>query len=169
MTTTFAEPAARTGAITLAEASEFVWLEADLLDRRDYAGWLALWSETGIYAIPTDPAATDLVGSLNYAYDDAAMRAMRVERLTAGHAISSSPAAASVRTISRFRVVAASAEAIELTAAEHLVDYKFERQRLWAADVEYRLARVDGVLKLDRKVVRLINAGDALAGLSYLL
>lgn len=156
-------------AVTLAEATALVWLEADLLDVRDYDGWLDLWSEGGIYAIPTDPAAVDLAATLNYAYDDAAMRRMRVERLTAGHAISSSPAAATVRTVSRFRLLSSDASGCELRCAEHLVDYKFERQRVWAADLIYRLVRTDEGLKIDRKVVRLINAGDALAGLSYLL
>ncbi|MBV5265774.1 aromatic-ring-hydroxylating dioxygenase subunit beta [Pinisolibacter aquiterrae] len=168
MTTTLEKPTAAS-AISLADACELIWLEADLLDGRDYPAWLALWTEGGIYAIPTEPGATDLAASLNYAYDDAAMRAMRVERLTAGHAISSTPAAATVRTVSRFRVTAREADAIEVRCAEHVSEYKFERARFWAADVEYRLVRVDGVLKLDRKVVRLINAGDALAGLSYLL
>lgn len=156
-------------AVTLAEATACVWLEADLLDTRDYAGWLDMWTEDGIYAIPTDPAAVDLAASLNYAYDDAAMRSMRVERLTAGHAISSSPAAATVRTVSRFRLLSADAEGCELRCAEHLVDYKFERQRVWAADLTYRLVRTPAGLKIASKVVRLINAGDALAGLSYLL
>jgi 3-phenylpropionate/cinnamic acid dioxygenase small subunit len=156
-------------AVTLAEATALIWLEADLLDTRDYAAWLDLWTEGGIYAIPTDPTAVDLAASLNYAYDDAAMRRMRVERLTAGHAISSSPAAATVRTVSRFRLLSADAAGCEVRCALHLVDYKFERQRVWAADLTYRLVREPSGLAIDQKVVRLINAGDALAGLSYLL
>lgn len=156
-------------AIALDEAMVAIWLEADLLDCRDYEAWLALWTAGGHYVIPVDRETPDFEAQLNYAYDDAAMRRMRVDRLVGGHAISSTPAARSVRTLSRFRVMESGADFCVVRCAQHLVEYKFERQRLYAADVSYRLVRENGVLKLDEKVVRLINAGDALGSLSYLL
>jgi 3-phenylpropionate/cinnamic acid dioxygenase small subunit len=156
-------------AISLDEAITLIWTEADLLDRRDYEAWLALWTRDGHYVIPVDPDARDHVDMLNYAYDDADMRRMRVDRLVGGHAISSTPAARSVRTLSRFRLMEAGRAHCVVHCAQHLVEYKFERQRLYAADVIYRLTRADAALKLDEKIVRLINAGDALGSLSYLL
>jgi hypothetical protein len=41
--------------------------------------------------------------------------------------------------------------------------------RVLAADVDYRLVREEGEVKLDRKVVRLVNCDDFLHGLGYLL
>lgn len=166
MTTTITSPSAAT--IALSEAAECIWLEADLLDGRDYDAWLALWTASGIYAIPTDRTATDHVATLNYAYDDAGMRAMRVARLQNGHAVSTTPAPITVRTVSRFRVLAADATSITVRGAQHLHEYKLGRNRFWAADVTWRLVRTAEGLRLEEKVVRFSDAGDALVAMAFL-
>ena len=155
--------------LSLADAIEFINLEADLLDRRDYAAWLDLWTETGLYVIPVDNEAEDFAAVLNYAYDDAHMRQLRVDRFVGGHAISSAPAAKTVRVLGRFRVEETAPGAITVRAAQHLVEYKFETHRLYAADITYKIVATDDGLKLASKVVRLLNAGDALGSLSYLM
>jgi len=155
--------------IDLGEAMEFAWLEAELLDTHDYAPWLALWTGPGLYVIPIDRDAADPAAVLNIVYDDQAMREARVKRLVSGFSMSSAPAARTVRTVSRFRKVEAAPGVLTLRAAQHLVEYKYERTRMLAADVTYRLVRSGAGLKLDQKVVRLINSDDALHGIGYLL
>lgn len=155
--------------ISLDEATRFIWAEADMLDRLDYKPWLPLWTATGRYTIPVEHDAQDYDNQLNVAHDDAVMRAARVKRLLSGFSMSAAPPARTVRTVSRFVVTGEEAEAIEIRAAMVLVEYKYERTRVLAADVDYRLVREDGVLKLDRKVVRLANCDDFLHGIGYLL
>ena len=70
--------------IGLHEAIEFVWAEADLLDRLDYKPWLQLWTAEGLYIVPTEPGAADYAEVLNIAYDDGEMRRARVKRLLSG-------------------------------------------------------------------------------------
>jgi 3-phenylpropionate/cinnamic acid dioxygenase small subunit len=160
-------PQART--IALDEAAEFIWLEADLLDHNDYPAWLALWSDDGRYVIPIEPEETDFENTLNVAYDDAAMRRMRTARLSGGFTISAAPMARTVRTVSRFRISHSSEGVLELRAAMVLVEQRLQVQRVYAAEVEYRLLADGDGLKLDRKVVRLVNSADALHALGYLL
>lgn len=155
--------------INLQEAMEFIWREADLLDRHDYEPWLALWTEEGRYVIPIDRNNPDTEATLNVAYDDATMRAARVKRLSSGSAMSAAPAARTVRTVSRFVPTLVRADMVELRCAQHLVEYKYERTRVLAADVTYRLRRRQDGLALDEKVVRLINSDEALFGIGYLL
>ena len=155
--------------IDLQEAAEFIWLEADLLDSHDYKPWLALWSESGRYVVPIDRDATDYAAQLNIAYDDGELREARVKRLRSGFSMSAAPPARTVRTLSRFRPIEATEAGLTLRAAQHIVEYKFDRTRLLAADVTYRLIRSEGGLKLDLKVVRLINSDDAQHGIGYLL
>lgn len=157
------------GAITLAQAQAFVWQEAELLDRLAYRAWLPLWTAAGRYIVPIDRDAKDHEASLNIVHDDAEMRAARVRRLLSGFSMSSAPPARTVRALSRFVVAEATADAIELRCAMHIVEYKYERTRLLAADMDYRLVRHDGALLIDRKVVRLINSDDAQFGIGYLL
>lgn len=158
----------RTG-ISLQEAAEFVWREADLLDSLSYRDWLKLWTHDGLYIVPIDRDAEDYAASLNVLYDDREMREARVKRLLSGFSMSSAPPARSVRTVSRFRMLESGDESVTLRAAQHLAEYKYDRTRLLAADVTYRLVRRAGDLALDRKIVRLINSDDALFGIGYLL
>jgi 3-phenylpropionate/cinnamic acid dioxygenase small subunit len=156
-------------AIGLEEAMRFVWLEADLLDHAGYDEWLALWTPDARYVVPIEPAEEDFENTLNYAYDDHAMRQKRVERLVSGQSVSASPVARTVRILSRFRLLRSDAGSCELRCAQLLTEYRRERERMYAADVFFRLVRGPEGLMIDRKVIRLINSTDALAGIGYIL
>lgn len=155
--------------ISLAEAQALIWREAELLDTLDYKPWLELWVPEGYYVIPADRVGGEIIDKLNLLYDDDAMRRMRVKRLISGFAMASAPPARTVRSVSRFVIGASEPGAIEVRAAQLLVEYKYDRTRMLAADVEYRVVATQDGLKLDRKVVTLINADDPLHGIGYLL
>ncbi|MGH8436426.1 MAG: aromatic-ring-hydroxylating dioxygenase subunit beta [Pseudomonas sp.] len=153
----------------LAQAIEFIWREAELLDRKDYAAWSELWSEDGVYVVPIDPDTTDFAASLNYVYDDARMRAMRIERLSNGFAPSAVDAARTVRSVSRFCLVEASGNVVEVRSAQLLFAYKRGVHMPVAADLTHRIRFENGSARLEQKVVRLINSHDNLTALGYLL
>jgi 3-phenylpropionate/cinnamic acid dioxygenase small subunit len=155
--------------IGLDEAAAFVWAEAELLDRLAYLDWLKLWSADGLYIIPIDRDAPDPADALNVVYDGREMREARAKRLLSGFSMSSAPPARTVRTVSRFVVKAQEPDAIAFDAAQILVEYKYGRTRTLAADVSYRLVRIDGVLKLARKSVLLLNSDQDMFGIGYLL
>lgn len=152
------------------EAIAFIWAEADMLDRLDYRPWLTLWTDTGRYIVPVERDVPDYAAVLNIIYDDAGMRAARAKRLLSGFSMSSAPPARTVRTVSRFVVVARDGASITLRAAQMLAEYKYEHMRMLPADVTYRLVRgADGGLLIDEKIVTLVNADDFQFGIGYLL
>lgn len=153
---------------TLAEATAFIWAEADMLDRLDYKQWLPLWTDNGRYIIPTERGIDDYDDRLNIVNDNAEMRAARVKRLLSGFSMSSAPPARTVRTVSRF-VQLADDGGLTLRAAQIVAEYKYERMRILAADVVYRIVREGDGLKIDRKVVTLVNCDDYQHGIGYLL
>ncbi|MCX7561720.1 aromatic-ring-hydroxylating dioxygenase subunit beta [Sulfitobacter sp. F26204] len=154
--------------ISQAEAIDFVWREADVLDRADYQTWLKMWSKHGLYIIPINPDETDFENTLNITYDDAGMRRMRVDRLSGGFAISAAPAARTVRLLSRFVETDCGPETISLRAAFFLTEDKLGRQIQHTGTIEYDLIREGGALVMSKKVVRLINANGELNAISYL-
>lgn len=159
--------------MTLWEAAEFIWHEADILDRRDYQAWLNLWQGDGFYIIPINPQSDDYKNELNIAYDNAEMRQMRVARLTGGFAISATPAAKTVRVNSRFVFTTPddnehNSQLIHVRSALHLTEDKFGRQRHFCADVEHRLMKTECGIALHDKIVRLINSDGVLTSISYL-
>lgn len=151
----------------LAEVTEFLWMEADLLDAKAYDRWLDLWTDDGLYIMPIGEG-TDYANQLNLCYDNAKMRKDRIGRFQAGFSISSAPPAQTVRTISRIVVDAGDGDLVEVRAAEHLIEDKFGRQRVWAGNAFYTLKRSDNGFKIHQKVVKLLNSDGMLNSFSYL-
>lgn len=152
-------------------AIELVWREADLLDRKEYDAWQTLYADDAVYVIPIERDAESFDDILNMVYDDQRMRAMRVTRMTEGHAIAAVDAAVTVRTVSRFVVTGVEDSVVSLRAAQVLVAYKRGSHDLWAGDVDYRIRlgadRADD--RLVRKVVRLVDADAATPAAGFLL
>ncbi len=152
-------------------AIELVWREADLLDRKEYDAWQALYADDAVYVIPIERDAESFDDILNMVYDDQRMRAMRVTRMTEGHAIAAVDAAVTVRTVSRFVVTGVEDDEVSLRAAQVLVAFKRGSHDLWAGDVDYRIRlgadRADD--RLVRKVVRLVDADAATPAAGFLL
>ena len=155
--------------ITLQQATEFIWLEADLLDSATYDEWLALWTADAKYVVPIDPAATNFEDTLNYAYDDHSMRQKRVDRLVSGQSVSASPVARTIRVLSRFRLLRSDENGCDVRCAQLITEFRRGRERMYTADVEYRLVRADDGLRIDQKIIRLINSTESLMGIGYIL
>lgn len=153
----------------LQQASAFVWAEADMLDHGEFADWFDLWTDDGLYIVPIHPDETDFDNTLNYAYDDHAMRRKRVTRLTSGESISTTPQARTVRSVSRLRVLGEADGVITVRGAQDLKEFRKDVLRQHIADITYELKRVGDGLRLQRKVVRLINSTDALTSIGYIL
>ena len=153
----------------LGKAIAYIWAEAEMLDRKDYAAWAALWDGDGKYVIPIEPDSDDFANRLNYVYDDARMRKLRIERLTSGFSMSAADASETVRTVSRFRLMSNADAVIEVNSAQILIGYKRGTHTVFAANLTHRIRIDNGQLKLMQKVIRLINAADSLNALGFLL
>lgn len=150
-------------------AIELIWLEARMLDDKDYEAWLELWDEKGIYVVPIDPHTEDFGSSLNMIYDDNRMRRMRVDRMIEGYAPSAVAAARTVRTISRFTVEEVSDEQVVLRSAQILSAYKRNHFDTLGADLTHTIALNGDDAVILGKVVRLINSTEAVSASGYLL
>ncbi|CAM4340762.1 hypothetical protein F901_02147 [Acinetobacter dispersus] len=154
----------------LNEVTAFVWVEADMLDHSEHEAWLNLWNEKGVYIIPIDSTLTDYENNLNYAYDDQHMRKLRVARLENGEAISASPKANTVRSVSRVRIIKDEEGEIILRCAQNLREFRKESLKHYTADVTFYLVRdAEQGFKINRKIINLVNSTDTLAGISYIL
>ncbi|MEX3973360.1 aromatic-ring-hydroxylating dioxygenase subunit beta [Paraburkholderia caribensis] len=154
---------------TFARAIEFIWREAEMLDRRDYRAWLDLWDPSGFYVVPIDPEATDFAATLNYAYDDQHMRELRVQRMVSGYSASASDAARTLRTVSRFTLTSDAADVVEVKSAQVIVAYKRGASTIFAADLTHKISFATGEPRLVDKVIRLIDSTEALSAIGFLL
>lgn len=151
-----------------AEVAEFISFEADLLDHKGYRDWLALWAGDGHYIVPVDLKATEFADKLNFAYDDAEMREMRVRRLLGGESVSSSAMEKTVRNVTRFRILAQEGDLVDVRCAMLLSEVRHEQIITYAADLEYRLQRTDNGFRIVQKVVRLLSAESHLRTVAFI-
>lgn len=151
-------------------AIDLICREATLLDAKEYDEWLTLWDESGLYIIPVT-RGDDFADNLNIAYDDHAMRTMRVARLTGRQSVSAIHAANTVRLVGGF-VDGGFVDGVRtLHVVQHLAESRQDAQRLMAARISYKIidGLSDGTARILQKVVRLANADGALHALGYLL
>jgi benzoate/toluate 1,2-dioxygenase subunit beta len=151
---------------------DFVYKEARLADEARYAEWLALWTDDGVYWVPatTDPGA-DPDKHISHIYDNRDRIETRIKLLQTGHRYSQEPASLMRRLISNIEVAADGAELVvesNFALAELAIQAKREMQ-WWVGRTTHRLRRVEGELKMCRKMVVLVNAAEPLPNLSFLI
>ncbi|NVK20499.1 MAG: hypothetical protein HWE30_17530 [Methylocystaceae bacterium] len=147
----------------------FINLEADMLDFHEYDQWLDLWDEDGYYIVPIDGTTEDYANTLNFAYDDAAMRRLRVQRLVSGEAVSTETTAKTIRNPSRFRVLSTEGDVTTIRCAQIINENRHGNLRYYPADVTYKLRRDGDSYRILEKVIRLQNADNHLASIGYIL
>ncbi len=152
----------------VANVVDFINLEADLLDHKNYEEWLQMWTDDGVYIVPIDTQATDFENTVNFAYDDAEMRRLRVARLLGGESISSVALDKTVRSVSRFRLLEESETMVRVRCAMILTEVRTGNLLTYPGDVEYILLKQAEGLKIQKKVVRLLHAASRLATVAFI-
>jgi len=152
---------------------EFIYREARLADEARYAEWLALWTDDGVYWVPatTDPGA-DPDKHISHIYDNRGRIETRVKLLMTGHRYSQEPASLMRRLVSNIEI--APADNGELVAESNFVigELAIQAKRelhWWVGRTTHRLRRVGGELRMCGKKVVLVNAGEPLPNLSFLI
>ena len=153
---------------SLGEVTAFLNREADMLDYKEYDEWLKLWSDTGLYIVPIAHGEDNYKDMLNLAYDNAEMRKLRIQRLQSGHAMSAKTARITIRTLSRIRILDESDDIINVRCAYCLYENKSGQIRHFPANLRFKLRRDNGTLKIEEKIVELMNSDTHLATIAYL-
>lgn len=153
----------------LNQVKAFVDAEADMLDFEEFENWLNLWTENGVYIVPIDPKETDFANTLNFAYDKADMRQLRVARLVGGEAVSTQTTEKTVRQMGRFRILDQDDEFVTVRCSMYLSECRHGNTKTYPADVTYKLQKDADQFRIDEKVIRLQNGDSYLSSIGYIL
>lgn len=151
------------------KVSEFIDHENDVLDAKKYDQWLQLWQEEGLYIVPISTSDDDYINRLNYAYDDAAMRRMRVARLTSGESVSVESNGGTIRLTSRLVIDHTDDHVVKARCALLINESRQGTAKQYVANIEYELNPNNDTFLIQQKIVKLINAEDYLRTISYIL
>ncbi len=164
------------GAPTLLEAERFLFAEARLLDERRFDEWEALFADDAVYWVPIDPGR-DPSHAVAIIYDDRKRLHERVYRLTQTPVLDQNPASRTIRFVSNVEVVDGEGRGEAVVHCRQLIaemrpggpgQQGLSAPRLFPATCEYRLRRVDEVLKIVLKKVVLLTSDEPQYNLSFI-
>lgn len=144
------------------EAERFLFQEARLLDERKFREWMGLFAEDGTYWVPAVPGQESPFDQASLFYDDRELMQTRIARLEHPRIHVQTPPSRTAHLIGNI-VVEKSGRPDEYLVASTviMVEYRNEKQRLFAGRQHHRLRREGQELKIVQKRVDLINCDAA--------
>lgn len=153
------------------EVEAFIYKEARLADEAAYDDWEALWTNDGLYWVPTGPD-TDPETDISHLYDNRTRIGTRVRLLKTGYRHSQTPASPMRRVISSIEITPLGDDEYEVGSNFMLMELAVQSTRnmnLWGGRTIHRLRREDGDLRVFYKKVILVDADEPVANLSFLI
>ena len=143
---------------------QFLFHEARLLDTQRFEEWLALFTEDATYWVPLERNQKDPHQTSSLIYDDRTLLELRVKQFRHPRAHARAPLARTVHQVGNIVV-----QDLVVTSTLTVVEFRNERQKLWAGLVEHRLRRERDSFRIARKRIDLVNSEGEIEGISILL
>jgi 3-phenylpropionate/cinnamic acid dioxygenase small subunit len=145
------------------EIELFLLHEAQLLDARRFRDWMALFAEDGTYWVPAVPGQDSPFDQASLFYDDRTLMKTRIDRLEHPKIHVQTPPSRTVHQIGRVLLEQADEAAGEYRVASSvlMVEYRDDRQRLFAGRQTHRLRRTPDGFRIQQKRVDLVNCDAA--------
>ncbi len=156
---------AESAALSRAEAEDFLIHEARLLDDARFDEWLALFTPTAHYWVPSEPNQKSPLDTVSLMYDDRRLLETRVRRLSSPRIYSQEPKSRTSRIVTNVTVEAASGNEVKVRSKFVLVEYRREEQRLFAGTYFHDLVVTGGDVRIAFKRIDLVNADAPMDGL----
>ncbi len=143
--------------ILIRAVEEFLFFEARLLDGREFQAWAELFADDGIYWVPMREGQEDPLTEHSIFYDDKDLLDVRVRRLLHPDTLAQIPASRTRHVVGN--VVLDETDGDEIHARSNLVmfEYRRDEQRVFGAEVQHRLHRVEDGFEIVLKRVDLVN------------
>lgn len=149
-------------ALPRAEAEDFLFHEASLLDERRFEEWESLFTPEGYYWVPMRADQTDPLAEVSIFYDDRQLLRTRIERLRHPRIHIQDPPSRTCHIVSNVRIepVESALNAVTVHSSLQMCEYRLGEQRLFAGHCKHALRQIDGKWRIAWKRVDLINAED---------
>jgi benzoate/toluate 1,2-dioxygenase beta subunit len=142
---------------------DFIVHEARLLDARRFRDWMGLFADDGTYWVPAVPDQPNPFDQASLFYDDRDLMRTRIERLEHPRIHVQTPPSRTAHLVGNVTVDEADAATGEYVVGSTviMVEYREDRQRLFAGRQQHRLRRDGDGLRIVQKRVDLINCDGA--------
>jgi 3-phenylpropionate/cinnamic acid dioxygenase small subunit len=148
---------------------EFLHHEARLLDTQRYEEWLELFTEDATYWVPLEHNQKDPFATSSIIHDDRTLLGLRVKQARHARAHARQPLARTVHHVGNVMTLGEADGELTVGSTLQVVEFRSEKQRLYAALVEHRLRRAGESFRIARKRIDLVNSEGELDGIAILL
>jgi benzoate/toluate 1,2-dioxygenase subunit beta len=155
------------------DVEQFLYREARYADEADYDAWEALWTDDALYWVPVagtdDPSQT-----MSVIYDNRSRIATRLKQVRTGKRYAQAPPSNLRRLVSNIEFLGGRANPgggvdLEVGANFLVLESRARGTHLWGGRTTYRLRRHDGELRLAYKKVVLVDNGQPIPTLGFLI
>ena len=151
------------------QVEEFLFHEARLADEHRYDEWLSLWTDDAIYWVPCQDEDTDPSRQVSLIYDNRARLGERIARLKSGTVLAQDPKPLMRRVISNIVIGPSSGTEVKVESNFVLIEARGRGQNIWCGRSIHTLRRQDDNLKMVEKKVLLVNSGQDMSVLQFLV
>ena len=167
-----ASPNARTLALNsdlYCEIAEFLYREADLMDRHEYQQWEYLWCDDALYWLPSNAEDINPDHAVSIIYEHRHQISDRVFRLTDKRMHSQAPKSRLMRVLSDIRVTLEADGNVIAQSNFVLGEMRNGQQDVLFGHSTHRLVQRDGNWAIRAKKVFLLNNDAPMRNVTYLL
>ena len=146
----------------------FLYLEARLLDEQRFEQWRDLFTEDGVYWMPSRHDQTSADEVVSVFYDDRSVMASRIRRLRHPDAHIQAPVSYTSHGITNIEIEADPGPGGNLVvhAVFQMAEYRRADPRWFAGRYRFELVAGDGSFRMRMKKVLLINCESALPAMA---
>jgi benzoate/toluate 1,2-dioxygenase beta subunit len=155
-------------AVDLRAVEEFLFHEARLLDEGRFEAWLALFTDKAWYWVPIDPRQDNPFDTVSIIYDDRRLLETRVRRLSNPNIHAQSPPSRTSRLVGNVVIEKGddAAGGIIVSSRFQMVEFRRDRQRLFAGTGRHGLVRAPDGFRIGWKRVDLVNCDGMMDGIT---
>ena len=145
------------------DIEQFLFSEAKMLDQKRYTEWADLFCEDGIYWMPTEEDQCDPYSNASIFFDDKPSMIARIRRLEHPKIHAQTPQSRTTHIVTNImaNLLHLKNRTVEVDACFTMFEHRDDEQVIYGGRYEYELSVVEGIPKINKKVVKLVNCDAA--------
>ena len=141
------------------EVEQLLYLQAELLDDKQWQAWMDLFDDDGVYWMPVTPEQTEWEGSPSIFAEDKLMMEIRKGRVSHPNAWSQVPMWETNHIVSHVALESISGSEIRVRSRFHMMELRRDDVRHFGGRYQHTLVRgADGVLRIRLQRVDMFNS-----------
>ena len=142
---------------------KFLIHEGRLLDEREFEAWMELFTEDGLYWVPSTQGQPDPYNQASLFFDDRQLMKTRIERLRHPRIHIQTPPSRTNHMVSNIIIEEADEDAGSFLVSSSMMmgEYRLDVQRFFMGRQFHRLVREGSTFRIALKRVNLINCDSA--------